>query len=171
MKHKLLTLIATSTLIAACEQHKSSIEDSPSEQYTYICTIHNNETVFNWVDDILNSKYLTTEFSESMETVQNIHDPSQTDTILRFRTDKSNVNVYTIPSKTMLMESDLYDSEIALSNRIKIGVKKEVVFEVLNQKFANDTIEIMEEDGYGVFFKLYFQDDRLSRIYFKSFID
>jgi hypothetical protein len=29
----------------------------------------------------------------------------------------------------------------------------------------------MEEDGYGVFFKLYFQDDRLSRIYFKSFID
>ena len=93
------------------------------------------------------------------------------DTFKHFKTSKSNINLYVTPTKTMLMESDIYDSEILLSNKIKVGVKKEVVFEVLNQKFANDTIKIQEPDGYGVYFELFFKNDLLYRIYFKSFID
>lgn len=176
-KITLFVTICIIIFIASCVEQKTSNENLEEnkfvveEEYEYIDPIYDGEVVFEWVDELLSSDFIPTKFSTTLDTVRNIHDPSQMDTIKHFKTSKSNINMYVTPNKTMLMESDIYDSEILLSNKIKVGVKKEVVFEVLNQKFANDTIKIQEPDGYGVYFELFFKNDLLYRIYFKSFID
>jgi len=175
------TLYLTTVLfLFACNSKsgKDILEDSSLESESeihqvlyHIDPIDDSRLVIDWVNEILSSNYLESQFLKSQDTVRNIHDRQQLDTINHFNTERSHVGVYVTPTKNLLLESNIYDSDISLSEQIKIGVNKVVVFDLLNRKFANDTLTIREPDGYGIYFELFFLDNILTRIHYKSVVD
>ncbi|XOV67889.1 MAG: hypothetical protein ACFHU9_01715 [Fluviicola sp.] len=176
LKYNLILVIASSVIVASCQSKSStgktlSKEAEKNESLPYVETIYDGELVYAWIDDIASYDFDTSEFSHSKKPFQNIHDPNHMDTIRSYKSEKSEILFYYTPSKSILMDSDISDSQITLSEKIKIGVVKEVVFAVLDQQFKNDTLTIMEPDGYGINFELFFRDNHLNRIQFNSYID
>jgi len=146
-------------------------ESEIQQDLNHIDPIDDSKIVMDWTNEILSSNYLESQFIKSQDTVRNIHDRNQLDTINYFKTERSHIGIYVTPSKNLLLESNIYDSDVSLSEKTKIGVDKAVVFDVLHREFANDTLTIREPDGYGVYFELFFKDNRLNRIHYKSFVD
>ncbi len=162
------------------KSEKDILEDSSSESKSkseihqdlnHIDPIDDSRLVMDWVNEILSSNYLESQFIKSQDTVRNIHDRKQLDTINYFKTERSQVGIYVTPTKSLLLESNIYDSDISLSEQIKIGVNKAVVFDILNREFANDTLTIREPDGYRIYFELFFRDNILTRIHYESVLD
>jgi len=134
-------------------------------------TIYNSTLLFAWFDDILNSPLLEARFAKSTETEVGLHDRAQIDTVIHYRTAFSVVNILATPNKRLLLASEILDSEITLSNQIKIGTSVEIVKEVLAVDSINDGLVIHEELGYGVYIHLFFEDARLVRISVYSNVD
>lgn len=160
-----------SVVVENKEAHQpSSNERLDSDASSTIDTLIRTELVHQWAVDIQSSDQLKTQFISRLDTTRNIHWPEQIDTILYYTTEKSAVNIYRTPERDILLDSDLFDSDIALSSKIKIGVSKDALSSILSKKNLSNTVLIGEIDT-DKSFTFYFKDNRLYHIHFNCYID
>lgn len=134
-------------------------------------TLYSSEHTFQWIDEILFSSELQTSFAESFSTGPNRHKPKVLDTFFVYTSEFSNINVLGTESKRILLDCEIMDTTFTFSERITIGSSKETVENVLAIEGIKDTLVVIEEYGYGVSFTLYFEEDKLVKLLFNSFID
>lgn len=144
--------------------------EANKEHYGRIEPIVNSSLLNNWNNQILRSVFHEKYFKASTDTIRNMHTPSQIDTIYHFTTELSSVMIYRSPERDLLLDSDIYDTDLTLSSGIRIGASKKTVFAVLKKKFDNDTIIIRDFDSDAAY-TLVFRKNELYYIHYNSYWD
>ncbi len=152
------------------QDQASSTAIQESNTSSTIDTLIRSDLIHQWTVDIRNSDLLKKQFTSRLDTTRNIHWPDQIDTVFYYTTEKSIIRIYRTPEKDILMDSDLFDSDISLSSKLKIGVPKSILASILSQENLADVVLIGEEDS-DVSFTFYFRDNLLYHIHFNCYID
>ncbi len=140
------------------------------KQYPEIDTLFSSKLTNDWSEEIMASNILKQQFNFSADTVRNIHWPEQIDSILCYKTKASKVQIYRTLDKDILLDTDLFDSDITLSSKIKIGSSKKEVSQTLLVKIRSNILMIHDEES-DMSFTFYFKNDILYQIHYNSYID
>lgn len=105
---------------------------------------------------------------------QNRHVQNQVDTIFNFHFDQSNIKIYKLPEKELIINSTFKKNVLPLKRGIKIGDHKKEIFQKLSLSdtltISDDIlrIQVLEVTQY---IDLKFKNDTLQKIEFKGYVD
>ncbi|MFT6921636.1 MAG: hypothetical protein ACJA1C_000633 [Crocinitomicaceae bacterium] len=156
--------------IAPQEFSSTDQVSTEEKQHSETDTLFNSELIHDWSKEIMTSDLLEKQFNYRADTVKNIHWPEQIDSLLYYTTETSKVQIYRSFNKDILLDTDLFDSDITLSSKIKIGSPKKEVSQILLEEIRSNILMVHDEDS-DISFTFYFMNDSLYHIHYNSYID
>jgi hypothetical protein len=94
----------------------------------------------------------------------------QMDTIERLTFKESYILIYRTRDKNILLSSDIQNSEISLSKRIKVGISRDELLKELNAQSNRDTLTVTDFEG-NTNVTLILKNNLLTHIIYAGYID
>ena len=131
--------------------------------------IENGELTSQWESDLA-GLVKSRHFIVENEPVTNRHVDNLVDTVRHYRQNGIYMQSYKTASQEWIFDAQILDSGVELTQRIKVGVHKEALEDVLGTQLTSDSIKVGNFEGTSLFiFK--FRNDTLTKFVYEGYVD
>lgn len=109
-------------------------------------------------------------FIASKHPIYNRHVDNLIDTIITFKYDKSEVNIYKAASEKWIYHAEINNPKLNFLDSIKVGMKKQILENILGVELHSETVIIGDLEQTSIF-RFTFQENLLEKIQYEGYID